>query len=409
MRRILACTLALMLALALPVVAAAEQKDVVAKLNQMADAAEPTTLPLSDSGEQLSIYMGFYGNERYQSMDEHPVVKKFEELTGIDLTFICPPEGDDGTFFNTIVASGQYPDLFRNEFNTYPGGVAAAIDDGVLVEWNDLVEKYMPNFMREIAKRGEKVYKNLVNDEGVYVKLGCYLDPPILSGVQHTGMVIRKDILDKLGIEAPKTFDELTTALRRAKAELGIETPFALAGFGNYVYTNSNTMVGAWDVAMNAYQIADDGTVYYSRTSDDFKEAMKALSTWYKEGLIDRDFINRTTDDAKKLVYAGRSMACVVGNWETSEMLSLGKLEDPNFDIVGLPVMRVSDVNQTLNIGGRREDGTDTQAWQISSACKNPRLAAKFVDWLYTDEAIVISNFGGAGTTLSAVDMEGCA
>lgn len=376
----------------MPMTAMAEQT-YEERMLAMAEAAEPTTLPLSDSGEQLTILMSFYGSQVYNSMDEHPVIKKIEELTGIDLVIISPPEGDDGTFFNTIVASGDWPDIFRSEFKTYPGGVAGAIDDGVLLEWNPLVEQYMPNFITKIAGLGEKVYKHLVNDDGKYIRLGCWLDPPVLDGVQHCGMVIRKDLLDKLGLEVPKTVEELTNVLRAFK-DSGMKTPFALAALMSYLNTGSNAVTGPWNVAINNYMIGEEDSIYYSRTSDRYKEAMLSLNQWYSEGLIDRDFINRTPDDAKKLVIAGDAGVCVVGNWETSEMLKLGKIENENFEIIGLPLMRLEDPEQVLNIGGKRENGTDTGAWQISATCKNQRLAAKFIDWLYTDEAVLLTTFG---------------
>lgn len=395
MRKLLSCILAtlMLLTLVLPV-AIAEELPFEERFTKMAEAAEPTVLPLSDSGEQLSIFMPFYGSSRYQTMDEHPVIKKIEELTGIDLVFICPPDGDDGTFFNTIVASGEYPDIFRSDFATYPGGIAGAIDDGVILAWNPLVEQYMPNFVTSIKNRGEKVYKHLVNDDGMYVKLGCYLSPPILAGVQHTGMVMRKDLLEKVGMEVPKTVDELTEVLRAFKTQLNMETPFGLYDLTVGRMNNANVFAGAWNTAMNAYQIAEDGSIYYSRTTDGFKEMLKLLNTWYNEGLIDRDFINRNESDAKKLLYTDRAAVTITGNWATAEMLSIGQSENPAFDLVGLSMMRLEDPDEVLHIGTNIEDGTDSGAWQIATTCKNPKLAAKFIDWLYTEEAVILTTFG---------------
>ena len=393
MKRILVLALALLMALTLSA-AVAEEPSFEEKTLALAKAAEPTTLPLTDSGEQLTIYMEFAGSQVYDDMEQHPVIQKFQEMTGVDIVVISPPEGDDGTFFNTIVASGDWPDLFRSEFNTYPGGVAGAIDDGVLLEWNPLVEQYMPNFLTKLAGMGEKVYKHLVNDDGTYIKLGCYLDPPVLDGVQHTGLVIRKDMLDALGAEVPKTIEELTEVMRRLKNELGVAIPFAMCSLNQYVNTNNNAITGAWDVALDAYMIADDDSVYYSRTTDAFKDALKTLNAWYNEGLIDRDFINRSPDDAMKLLYSDDAAICAIGNWSSAEMMNIGTSENADFEIVGLPIMRLSDPDQILNIGGKRENGTDGKAWQNSATCKNPRLAAKFIDFLFTDEALVIATFG---------------
>jgi len=395
MKRYLTCLLAFVLILSalMPGTTRAEQT-YEERMLAMAEAAEPTTLPLTDSGEKLTLFMNFNGRQIYNSMDEHPVIQKIEELTGVDLEIICPPAGDDGTFFNTIVASGDWPDLFRNNFQTYPGGVMGAIDDGIILEWNPLVEQYMPNFVTKIAGLGEKVYKHLVNDDGTFTRVACYLDPPVLDGVQHRGMVIRKDVLDKLNLEVPRTVEEFTNVLRAFK-ENGMQTPYALSALTDYNnVTFGNWLTASWDVAVNNYMIGENDTIYYSRTSDRYKDALKCLNSWYNEGLIDRDFINRTTSDAKKLVISGDAGVCNIGCWEAPEMLKLGKMEDEGFEIIGVPMMRLEDPDQVLNVGGKRENGTDGPGWHVSTACEDPRLAAKFIDWLYTDEAILLTNFG---------------
>ena len=94
-------------------------------------------LPLTTDKETLTIYCEFNAAQQsvYKSLDEHPVVKQIEEETGIDLQFMHPPVNDDGTFFNTTIASGNWPDLwYTDKFQTtYPGGVEGAMDDELLL------------------------------------------------------------------------------------------------------------------------------------------------------------------------------------------------------------------------------------------------------------------------------------
>ena len=83
-------------------------------------AAEDNNMPICKPGEiTLTIYVELdeYAANFMQSYEEHPIVKKVEEITGLKLKFIHPPTGDDGTFFNMTIASGDYPDIFIGRFS----------------------------------------------------------------------------------------------------------------------------------------------------------------------------------------------------------------------------------------------------------------------------------------------------
>ena len=103
---------------------------------------EENTLPIANGDVELTIYCGFAGGARqiYNSMEDMDIVKKMEEETGIKLHFVHPPENDDGTFFTTMIASGDYPDIISDGFASYPGGATAAMDDGVLLDATDLIQ-----------------------------------------------------------------------------------------------------------------------------------------------------------------------------------------------------------------------------------------------------------------------------
>ena len=117
-------------------------------------AEKQSELPLTTTGETLVIYCDLNAAQSsvYSDLSEHPVVKKMSEETGINFEFMHPPVNDDGTFFNTTIASGEWPDLYYTDRfqTTYPGGVDGAMDDGVLLNVNELVEKYAPNFLQMV-------------------------------------------------------------------------------------------------------------------------------------------------------------------------------------------------------------------------------------------------------------------
>ena len=114
-------------------------------------------MPIANGDVTLKIYTGLGGGQRQHMKDlsEHSIVKAISEETGLKFTFIHPPEGDDGTYFNTTLASGEYPDLFYTDrFNYYPGGAEGAMDDKILIDLDELIYQYAPNFLSMVEEKG---------------------------------------------------------------------------------------------------------------------------------------------------------------------------------------------------------------------------------------------------------------
>lgn len=417
MRKILCFVAAVMLLLGTASFAVAEDSTAETVKNQKAyalyQAAEDNALPICNPGEiTLTIYVELdeYAANFYQSYEEHPVVKAVEELTGLDLKFIHPPTGDDGTFFNMTIASGEYPDIFiTSDFsNIYPGGIEGAVQDNVLADNDALIRKYAKNFLHSLALTGEDTYRNTVDDSEKLTLGTCFLCD-YLRGINNMGVIARKDILDKYGLEAPRTIDELTNVMRVLKQN-GIEVPMALGTLDDFRYTGSNFLSGAFGVVMNGYQVDDSGKVFYSRANEGYKNYLKQMASWYSEGLIDRDFVNRDVSDALKMFYNDRTAFCIIGNWQTTEVMSLGKAENPDFAIEPISVPRLSDPEAEFHLGDPLTEG-GVGDMLISATCKHPEAAAKLLDYLYNMDMAKLAYYGTGklddGTSTYVIDENG--
>ncbi len=415
MRRLISILLAVLMLIGITSFAAAEEDAAI--LNQEAYdlylAAEDNTLPICNPGEiTLTIYVELdeYAANFMQSYDEHPVVKKVEELTGVNLEFIHPPTGDDGTFFNMTIASGDYPDIFiTSSFSdSYPGGIEGAIQDGVLADNDELIRKYAKNFLYSMAQSDVNTYRNTVDDEGNLTLGTCFMCDYLL-GINNMGFIARKDILDQYGLEVPKTVDELTAVLRTLK-ENGIEVPMALGTLDDFRYTCSNFLSGPFGVVMNGYQLDENGKVFYSRANDGYKAYLEQMSAWYAEGLIDRDFVNRDVSDALKMFYNDRTAFCIIGNWQTTEVMSLGQAENPDFAIYPVRVQRLTDTEEAFHLGDPLTQG-GVGDMLISATCKNPDAATKILDYLYNMDMAELAYYGVGelddGTSTYVINDEG--
>ena len=124
-----------------------------------------------------------------------------EKRTNIHLEFQHAATGQVQEQFNLIMASRKFPDIMEyNWLNTYPGGGAKAIKDGVILKLNSLIDQYAPNFKNALAKNPEW-RKQVVNDDGdIYCFPFLRGDPRLLV---FYGPTVRADYMKKLNLNVP--------------------------------------------------------------------------------------------------------------------------------------------------------------------------------------------------------------
>lgn len=362
--------------------------------NEEANWPLENTLPISDGSVTLKLYCNIDDGARQSMKDlsEQSVVKEIMKQTGLKLEFIHPPAGDDGTYFNATIASGEYPDLiYTDRFNSYPGGAEGAMGDKVLINLDELISQYAPNFLKLVADRGGETDKWIRGDSGSIIKFGTMFLPPFVDARVHNGPIVRKDLLDKYGLSAPVTLDEYTNVLKTFK-ENGVEVPYALTKFDDNNIGNVNPIASAFGVSINDFQHDGNGKVSYSRTMPEYKDFLEFMAGWAEAGYIDRDFISRTHDDTQKLFFNGRAGIVHGQSQTTKKALTLGKVENPDYAVEGLLYPRKNKDDEIKLT--RQALSVNTYAWYVSTGCKNPVEAVKFIDYLYMDDTRLLTAWG---------------
>lgn len=364
---------------------------------------------IGDGNVTLTIYCTFQDAARahYKDLGDNPVVQKIEKMTGLNLEFIHAPAGDDGSFFQQLLASGEYPDLFAtSEFETkYPGGVEGAVKDGIIMNVDDLIEQHATNFNRWVAESDDPLIQNKIrSDSGSIIKFGTIWLPPFDDGKTWYGMMVRKDLLDKYNLEAPVTVDEYTKVLRTFK-ENGVKVPLAISAFSDTGMTANNPIASAYGVSINDFQLDDSGNVHYSRTMDGYKDFLLLLNSWAKEGLIDNDFINRKLVDSTKLFRNGTAGMVFEHSITIKGNLTAGKAIDPDFDLVACEYPKINKDDKIHLI--RTVSSINSFSWQVASTSKHPVEAVKFVDFLMSDEIVRMTAWGTEESGCYTEDAEG--
>jgi ABC-type glycerol-3-phosphate transport system substrate-binding protein len=122
----------------------------------------------------------------------------------VQLSFAVPVEGTQKDSFTTMIATNSYPEII--DLN-YADSINTLVDDGVLMEITDYVEKYVPNYVAFFEKNPElKKFACETDENGKdhYYKLACFSDYPLIP---WAGFTYRRDWLVKYAIPTEYVWD----------------------------------------------------------------------------------------------------------------------------------------------------------------------------------------------------------
>lgn len=298
--------------------------------------------------------------------------------------------------FNLMLSSGDYPDMVAMGWDSVPGGIAQYAEDGVLVDLTDMYQTHLSN-----------VYEALVNVDALnYIKASdgrFYYVPEISdrpgSGV-YQGLVIRQDILDELGEEVPATVEEFHALLTKAKETYGDSFyPLTGSGFNNVI--GIGPLLWPFGITYDFYLEGD--TVCYGPLSDRFSEAMDYIHTLYAEGLIDPDYATQDRNAEKGKIMSDQSM--VVFEFQPSAMMEAMKDQNPEFKLVGIPDLKESEDAPAYTFNKEYLSNlTVGSCVAITTGCEEPEKAANFLNYIFSEEGRVITNWGEEGVDFTYGD-----
>lgn len=120
----------------------------------------------------------------------------------------------------------------------------------------------------------------------------------------------RQDVFEKEGIQAPKTYDELHTALKTLKTKYPDSYPLSVR-YGQIPDEMNSSMTVNYGTGEGAYYDYDSKEWRYGPTEDNYKEMVGMWKQFYDEGLIPPDFLSLQTKQWQDMVSTGKSFVTV--------------------------------------------------------------------------------------------------
>lgn len=323
------------------------------------------------------------------------VYAELQKRTGVTLEFTTANLLTASDSMSLMVAANELPDIIFNFGMFYTGNMDDLIEGEIIVDFAEY-EDLMPNYF-DILNNNPSIARD------VYTEAGAV---PLAENIQDTlipssGPAIRQDWLDADGLDTPVTVDDLHEVLKTFQAENNCQYPLWIAANG------ANTLGSAFGVSINGDNNALGGWIYqdekiqYCVPMDGFRDYVQLIADWYSEGLISPDFVSQTmnntaTDDE------------IVGNasgFFTTSVNGLTNLSgyepDSNVQPVRAMVLEEGDLSGFDDAGTSR---VSKGGAAVACSCPEIELAVQIIDYCYSDDGILLSNYGVEGVSFEYDD-----
>lgn len=324
------------------------------------------------------------------SLNETPFKEYLEEETGINVKFEHPVAGQQESAFNIMIASDDIPDIIEWNWSNYSGGAQKAIDDEVIEPLNKYINSVSPNLKKIFEEHPEYRLQTETESGEVYQYPMIRSDERLDS---YMVLLVRQDLLDKAGLEKPVTYDDWEEMLYRFK-EMGIKNPISLRLNNLYMETLS-PFTSRFGFIADFYH-DENGKVKFGPYQKEFAEYIKMLNRWYEDGILDKEFANTDKNRRVAMVSNGENGAidATIGGDYGSFISAILPESGIKYTAVPFPVNKAGERPMYAQKNWQVSDGA-----AISATSEHKELAARLLDFGYSEEGHILYNFGKEGVS----------
>lgn len=338
--------------------------------------------PISKTPSSLNVMIRV--NDNLKNIDTNTVTKWYENKTNVKINWTRVNSSDVNQKISLMLATqSDLPDVFLNcilssaQLVEYGG-------NGTIVPLNDLIEK-QGSFVNRMFDYNKSIKEAIISPNGNIYSLPLFAETYHVTMPQK--MWINKKWLDNLGLSIPETTEEFKNVLKAFKEKdpnrNGKKDEVPLATTNGWYANLDGFLMNPFIYSDGPYtnkMILENDNVKPAYMQDGWREGLRYIKNLYDEGLIDKEaFISDAT-----------SIKMLTGNKDGNKLGaipsgSMGQFVDVNTDvknefIVLPPLKGPNGIRQTAYFPTNPVQGYAV----ITKACKNPELAFKWIDGIYS-------------------------
>ena len=325
--------------------------------------------------DALSFTAVGYGEPGCGEWEGYPIFKEIEKNCNIDVDWTTISGDGADEKLGLILSSNELPDMVFSGLSTTK--VVNYASKGIIRQMEDLIEAgYAPN-LKKILDKTPEIRKAITMPDGhIYVlpAINENADP-----VPTTTLNINKAWCDKLGVkpENIKTVTDFENLMKRFVEEdpngngEKDEKGFTFEPTPPYhVWNGDADFSGAWGITTDWDPImVKEDKIVCAVTQDGYKDYVKWFAGMYEKGYIDKEVFTHDHNQYMAKIDSGN-----VGAYLTNGPVTSAKVEYVTIPPLEGPAGR---------LWGCEDFSIDKGRGLITTACKNPEAAMRFIDSFY--------------------------
>lgn len=334
----------------------------------------------SKAAAPMDLSVMFYTSANIQiTHDDNEAIKFLEKKFNVKLTIMDTPINDYTTKQNTIVASGSIPDVMV--WNAFPdAALSGYLKQGAFMQLDKYIDK-APN----LKKYPQTVWDNVKVDGHFYLI-------PRVRPIVRTGVLIRKDWLDKLNLPIPKTTDDFAkVAVAFTKNDpdgdgnadtYGIATDPKLSNLG--------PLFGAFGTG-NGWLKQADGSLVNAFVTPGMNQSLQFLRDLYAQGALSKDFPVQQGNTRKEIQSGKAGILLESYIVDYAQDIAALKKVDPKAELIYID----PPVGPT-GISGYMAGSGNAAGWVIPATAKPEKVdkVLEIMNWEASEEGYHFNKYG---------------
>ena len=349
-----------------------------------AEGTAKEDLPLSKYPETVTVHLGGSLNPNAKipdgmSYDDNSYTRFLKDDLNIEVVYDWVTSSSDfDEKMNLCIGSGTIPELMNVNATQY----RALLKYDMIQPLDQYFDDYASDALKGyVESGGEELKKCISNDKGEMMAIPA---PNITAGGINE-MWIRQDWLDNLGLEVPRTWDELAAVAEAFVTQdpdgNGEADTIGILGPGNTDHMNAiggnqfglDPLFSSFQSYPQYWLQDEDGTVKYGSIQPETRTALEKIQKLYTDKLIDTEMLVRS--NCQEAVLSGK-VGIFFGPWWIGYTVS-------DATLAGEADWRAyfTPLSEDGKYYTHMPDPTSTYV-VVSKSCKNPEAAIKIINYL---------------------------
>lgn len=368
--------------------------------NNQESASQASTVAQKEEPLKF-VYHNFHLDK--QPEPDNEMYKWLKENKNVDIQFESELAADKITDkMNLMLAGGDVPDVMSVEnFTSVPQIAQKMGESGLVISVDEWIAKYPDLVKLSDAKYIDAVYRNKKDQKLYMIPVNNAAHPSIMK--PDVGPVIREDWLAQVGMNAPKTPDELYEVLKAFRDKIpdvdGKKIiPATFDGFRQFI-------ADAWTKSW--FDLSDDKkSLTYQFMNPEVEEYMVFMNKLYNEKLLDAEFLTQQGEAYMAKLASGRVGYTVRIYWDMDKVNSTLKANNPKTRFIPSPFIRLPEkgfVPVTANPSYKAFSSLLISS-KFAKEPGNIERLMEFLNWNASDEGLKWLRYGEVGKYYDKLD-----